>query len=92
MTKRIFVTIAALVLTAGASELLQQPRSSAVAPPATINTSTDAAYRDGLFLGGRAAKTGNTMHASVGRWSAEQDRDAFLAGYVQGYTHPDNAR
>jgi hypothetical protein len=90
LKKRISLTIAALVLTAGASELLQKPSQSEVVP--AFNTATDGAYRDGLFLGGRAAKTGSTSHPSIGRWSAQQDRNAFLAGYAQGYSHPDATR
>lgn len=88
MKKRILLTIAALVLTAGASELLQKTNPPALAAP-VINTSTDGPYRDGLFLGGRAAKTGSTSNPSVGRWSAQQDRNAFLAGYARGYAHPE---
>jgi hypothetical protein len=46
---------------------------------------TDAAYRDGLFLGRLDAQEGRKVTLSVGRWNTEQDRAAFKAGYLSGY-------
>ncbi len=58
-------------------------------PPNTHNAeallANDAAYRDGLFLGKRAAKSGTQSQAPVGRWSAEKDRASFRAGYEHAY-------
>lgn len=45
----------------------------------------DGAFRDGLYVGQYMAKNGRPMLAPVGRWSATQDRDAFLSGYRRGY-------
>lgn len=42
-----------------------------------------AAYRDGLYVGKLAAQRGEQRLAPVGRWSAQNDREAFLAGYQQ---------
>ena len=42
-----------------------------------------AAYRDGLYVGQLAAQRGEQRLAPVGRWSAQDDREACLAGYQQ---------
>jgi hypothetical protein len=46
---------------------------------------TDAAFRDGFYLGRLDAEDGRKVRPSVGRWSAPKDRASFLAGYQQGY-------
>lgn len=46
---------------------------------------TRAAFRDGLYLGGRAAERGEEPHISEGRWSNWAHRALFAAGYQQGY-------
>jgi len=45
----------------------------------------NAAYRDGLFLGSFAARRGDDFHSAAGRWARDEDRDAFTAGYRDGY-------
>lgn len=50
---------------------------------------TDAAYRDGLFLGKFDAQSGRVRRVCVGRWSAETDRAAFASGYKDGYARAD---
>ena len=51
----------------------------------STNIAANAAFRDGLFLGQRDAAGHRTRHAAVGRWAADLDRDAFRAGYDEGY-------
>jgi hypothetical protein len=46
---------------------------------------TDAAYRDGFFLGELDARQGRKARLSLSRWNAEKDRIAFKAGYELGY-------
>jgi hypothetical protein len=46
---------------------------------------TEGAFRDGLFLGKLNAENGQRMRPPVGRWSTQQDRAMFLAGYQRGY-------
>lgn len=46
---------------------------------------TDAAYRDGLFLGKFDGRAGRKHRACVGRWSTQRDRASFASGYQQGY-------
>jgi hypothetical protein len=48
-------------------------------------TATNAAFRDGLYLGKITAKQGGTAHISRGRWSSESDRAAFVQGYLEGF-------
>ena len=45
----------------------------------------DGAYRDGLYIGQLAAKTGRRSRPPIGRWSGETDRASFLAGYEHAY-------
>jgi hypothetical protein len=51
-----------------------------------VSQATNAAYRDGLYLGTRAVRQGDAYHAPIGRWATEADRSAFAAGYQRGYT------
>jgi hypothetical protein len=46
---------------------------------------TDGAFRDGLYLGKLAVANGQSPRPAVGRWSTEQDRAMFSAGYRRGY-------
>jgi hypothetical protein len=45
----------------------------------------DGAFRDGLYLGKLAAESGQPPRVAMGRWSTEQDRAMFSAGYHRGY-------
>lgn len=45
----------------------------------------DSAYRDGLYVGQLAARSGRQSRAPIGRWSAEKDRASFQAGYEHTY-------
>ncbi|HZC24326.1 MAG TPA: hypothetical protein VE866_13370 [Candidatus Binatia bacterium] len=45
----------------------------------------DGAYRDGLYVGKLAARSGRRSRPPIGRWSAEKDRASFLAGYERTY-------
>jgi hypothetical protein len=62
--------------------------SSAVNPGTTAEArlATDGAFRDGLYLGKLAAEAGQTPRPAIGRWSTQQDRSMFTAGYRRGYT------
>ena len=46
---------------------------------------TGAPYRDGLFIGQLQRRQGAKQHITWGRWSTQSDRQAFIAGYQQGY-------
>jgi len=59
-----------------------KPQAVALESPGTDAT-LSAAYRDGLYVGKLAAQRGGQRLAPVGRWSTQNDREAFLAGYEQ---------
>lgn len=46
---------------------------------------TNAAYRDGLYLGTLDGQEGRRVRPSVGRWNSAEDRTSFTAGYEKGY-------
>jgi hypothetical protein len=46
---------------------------------------TKAAYFDGVVQGKRAASQHLDASVPMGRWSAPADKDAFAAGYRDGY-------
>ena len=45
----------------------------------------DGAFRDGLYLGKLTADSGQPFRPGMGRWSSQQDRAMFTAGYSRGY-------
>jgi len=51
----------------------------------------DGGFRDGLYVGRFMAEQRMPMRPPIGRWSTEQDRRAFLAGYRRGYSEFDAA-
>ncbi len=45
----------------------------------------DGAFRDGMYVGKLAAEGGRPLRPAIARWSTEQDRAMFTAGYRRGY-------
>jgi hypothetical protein len=45
----------------------------------------DAAFRDGLFQAKLDVQGGRKARIASGRWSSDQDRASFIAGYQQTY-------
>ncbi len=45
----------------------------------------DGAFPDGLYLGKLAAESGQPQQPAVARYSTEQDRARFTAGYRRGH-------
>jgi hypothetical protein len=84
MTK--FFTYAAIVIGLGATATLAiNPRSLNPGTTAEVRLAADGAFRDGLYLGKLAAERGQPLRLAVGRWSTDQDRSMFTAGYRRGY-------
>jgi len=81
--KRVFALILGITFWAGAATVITGVQSNV--RKAEVNQATDAAYRDGLFLGQFDANRGRTAHVCVGRWSTVSDRTSFAAGYEAGY-------
>lgn len=50
-----------------------------------VKQATDGAFRDGLYLGRRAAERGSGAHIAIARWATARDRASFTAGYQRGY-------
>ncbi|HXZ31070.1 MAG TPA: hypothetical protein VEH30_02205 [Terriglobales bacterium] len=85
--KRIFVIVAGIAIFATASTMISGVQSSS--RTSNAQRATDAAYRDGLFLGQLDANQGRAAHLSIGRWSSAADRESFTAGYKAGYDRID---
>jgi hypothetical protein len=80
---RIGTYLLAMALSFGAGAAISNPKTAADQHLAA--TATNAAFRDGLYLGQLAAKNGTSAHMSLGRWSDESDRTAFIQGYQEGF-------
>lgn len=78
-------TYAAIMLGLSATAMLSANYRPANSVQGEIQLSADGAFRDGLYLGRLAAESGQPIHPAIGRWSAEQDRANFIAGYRRGY-------
>lgn len=68
---------------------LSMRRSGQQNPDPSANQSvaqnSNAAFRDGLYLGKLAAEDGAQPHVASGRWATVEDRSSFTAGYQRGY-------
>src|SRR5258706_1638875 len=82
-----FFTCAVIVIGLGASATLTiNPRTGKSDTNTEALFAADGAFRDGVYLGKLAAESGQRMHTAIGRWSTEQDRSMFTAGYRRGYS------
>lgn len=52
---------------------------------ADAQLNSDAAFRDGLYIGRLAMERQQQPRPLIGRWSTEKDRALFVAGYWRGY-------
>jgi hypothetical protein len=52
---------------------------------------TNAAFRDGMFIGKLDIQNGRKLHLSSSRWRTDADRTSFIAGYHEALreNHPD---
>lgn len=81
----LFVIVLALSLGVAAILRVAVQQQASLSPDANVRA-TDGAFRDGIFLGGLAARGGHEPHIAVGRWATDRDRMSFAAGYRQGYS------
>jgi hypothetical protein len=81
MKKITLGTLAILMMTASAFTFRDQNTVQDISPTQAGN----GAFRDGLYLGKRAAEGGDQYRIAVGRWSRTDDRANFASGYDQGY-------
>jgi hypothetical protein len=81
-----FLNYTAIVIFLGATATLAvSPRTAKPSTTAEVLFANDGAFRDGLYLGKLAAKEGEPLRPAIGRWSTNQDRAMFTAGYRRGY-------
>jgi len=59
---------------------------------ALIVKQADAAYRDGAYQAKIDVDRGRKAHVSSGRWSTDQDRASFIAGYEESFKALTEAR
>jgi hypothetical protein len=84
-----FFNYTAIVICLGATATLAvSPRTAKPSTTAKVLFANDGAFRDGLYLGKLAAKGGQPLRLAIGRWSTDQDRAMFTAGYRRGYNEP----
>jgi hypothetical protein len=85
--KKVLLSMFAIALTLGiAATLLTEAATQGTNSAAgQVIGATDAAFRDGLYVGKLDAVQGNRPHLSSGRWSADTDRRSYVAGYQKGY-------
>jgi hypothetical protein len=81
MKKLALSALALFVMTASAMTL-----HNATPSESRSDVATNAAYRDGLYLGKLAAERGNDAHVATARWALTKDRESFAAGYQQSYS------
>lgn len=71
-----------LVMTVSAFTLRSETGMQSIG---NADLATNAAFRDGLYLGKLAREHGTTYHTATTRWARVADRASFAAGYEQGY-------
>src|SRR5713226_4055090 len=82
---RLFTYFAIVIGLGATATLAVSPRAVESATTAEARFAADGAFRDGLYLGKLTAGQGQPASIAVGRWSTEQDRSMFTAGYRRGY-------
>lgn len=83
---KLLTYVLAIVVSLGTTAMLANSKrttNSDLSVGASLDS--DGAFRDGLYLGQLDAGGGQPARAAVGRWSTDQDRATFLAGYRRGY-------
>jgi hypothetical protein len=83
---KLFTYVLAIAVSLGTTALLAKSKhtpNSNPSPDASLDA--DGAFRDGLYLGELAAGSGQSPRAAIGRWSTDQDRATFMAGFRRGY-------
>ncbi len=85
MSKLTTYTLAIAVSLGTTAMLDNNQRSNRPHEPAEQRLAADGAFRDGMYTGKLAAEGGRPLRPAIARWSTEQDRAMFTAGYHRGY-------
>jgi hypothetical protein len=78
-------TYMGIVLLAAVAGSVMLGRSSSNPSRFEADETTNGPFRDGVYLAKLAAQAGEPPHISAGRWSANADRESFVAGYKRSY-------
>lgn len=84
MTKLVTYTLA-IAVSMGTTAMLDNHHTTNPNASVEARLAADGAFRDGMYLGKLAAKSGQLLRPAIGRWSTEQARATFTAGYLRGY-------
>jgi hypothetical protein len=82
--KRYATWIVLLVVCAGAVAVAKKHLGD-LNPQATKQQNESAAFRDGLYLGKKAAERGDVAHVATARWANDTERAQFAAGYEHAF-------
>jgi opacity protein-like surface antigen len=83
---KIFTFTLAIAVCLGTTAMLaSHDRAVRLSQKTSVPPASDAAFRDGLYVGKLAAEAGRPLHAPAGRWSRDADRTSFVAGFQRGY-------
>jgi hypothetical protein len=83
---KLFTFALVIAVSLGTTAMLANSgRSGRQDQTADVHLASDGAFRDGLYVGRLSAEGGRALRPPVGRWSGEQDRASFVAGYQRGY-------
>lgn len=84
MNRQVIILLALSVsFTAGllVGESNHKPKRATIDPSQTAN----AAFRDGMYQAKLDVQEGRKPHPAIGRWSGDEARALFIAGYQRGY-------
>jgi hypothetical protein len=84
--KRLSTYPLAIAILGATAMLAVSTNSAKPSANAEARIAADGAFRDGLYLGKLSAESGQPLRPTVGRWSTDQDRAMFAAGYHRGYS------
>lgn len=82
---KLFTFAVAIAVSLGTTAMLAN-RTRGPRQVAESQLNSDAAFRDGIYVGRLARERGQLPRPLVGRWSNGRDRAMFSAGYWQGYS------
>ena len=86
--KWIYATAAVCLASTALFATAIEPRFNPVSSEALL--AADGSYRDGLYVGKFMRAQGAAMNPPIGRWSTDEERSEFLAGYERGYDKTGN--
>jgi hypothetical protein len=90
MTKKarkisVYISLVVIPLGAATGGLVRKAGHAKQVSSVEATQETDAAFRDGFYLGRLDAEDARKVRPSIGRWNDPKDRASFLAGYQRGY-------